>query len=240
MMAGADNRREAVTQEWPEFVFPVGWNLQSATFSWLEDTVHDRSAAAIYAGLTDGRPDVLLKSRVPTFTLPCREYAAGDWLGHGLEVAAKGEDFSVRITLVEKSDATRPFRLAASDAIDAIRALTDRRTSMKHLSLSLAMHGLRPETAHARFATALGLAAPEAGVANQRYSRKKRNRIEAERDGFLDVVFELATDAGEHNQAHRLELTSQAWRFSGSGASDCEDWSVLLGASLTTISSIMV
>lgn len=61
----------------------------------------------------------------------------------------------------------------------------------------------------------------------------------AERDGFLDVVFELATAAEDNDQAHRLELTSQARRVSGSGLSDHEDWSVLLGASLTTISSVV-
>lgn len=239
-MAGAEHRQDGLASEWSNIVFPVGWSLQAATFSWLEEAVLERSAETIYAGLTKHRPDVLLKSRVPTFSLRCREYAAGDWLGHGLEVSVTCEDSSVRITLVEKSGATQPFVLVAGDAVEKIRALTDRRTAMKHLSLSLAMQGLRPEMAHARFADALGLAAPEVGVANQRYLRKKRNLMEPERDGFLDVVFELATGAEEHGQAHRLELTSQAWRFSGSGTSDCEDWSVLLGASLATISSVLI
>jgi len=238
MMAGTDRRQDAVASEWSDLVVPAGWRLQAATFSWLEEAVHERSAEAIYAGLAERRPDVMLKSRVPTFTLPCREYAAGDWLGHGLEVAVLGEDFSVRITIVEKQGSTLPFVLAAGGANKAIRALTERRTSMKHLSLSLAMQDLRAELAHAKFASALGLAAPAAGVADQRYVRKMRNRIEPEGDGFLDVVFELATGAREQNQAHGLELTSQAWRYSGSGSSACEDWSVLLGASITTISSI--
>ena len=239
-MAGADHRQDALASEWSDIVFPVGWSLQAATFSWLEEAVLERSAEAIYAGLTEHRPDVLLRSRVPTFSLPCREYAAGDWLGHGLEVSVTCEDFSVRITLVEQAGATLPFVLVAGDAIEKIRALTDGRTSMKHLSLSLAIQGLSPEMAHARFASALGLAAPEVGIASQRYLRKKRNLMESERDGFLDVAFELATGAEEHSQAQRLELTSQAWRVSGSGSSDCEDWSVLLGASLTTISSVVI
>ena len=239
MIAGADNRQEASGAEWSGIVFPIGWSLQAATFSWLEEAAQQRSAEEIYAGLTERRPDVLLKSRVPTFTLPCREYAAGDWLGHGLEVAVTGEDFSVRITLVEKSGASTPLVLATRDVIEAIRALTEQRTSMKHLSLSLAMPGLRPEIAHARFASALGLAAPEVGIANQRYLRTKRNHIGSERDGFLDVVFELATSGG-HGETHSLELTSQARALSGSNSSDREDWSILLGASLATISSIMV
>lgn len=238
MITGADDRRDASGTEWPVIVFPVGWRLQAATFSWLEEAVQQRSAEDIYAGLTERRPDVLLKSRVPTFTLPCREYAAGDWLGHGLEVAVTGEDFSVRITLVEKSGASRPFVVATRDVIDAIRALTEHRTSMKHLSLSLAMQGLRPEVAHARFASALGLSHPEVGITNQRYLRKKRNRIGSERDGFLDVVFELATSA-DHDENHSLELTSQARALSGSNSSDREDWSILMGVSLATISSII-
>jgi hypothetical protein len=88
-------------------------------------------------------------------------------------------------------------------------------------------------------ASALGLAAPEVGIANQRYVRKKRNRIGPERDGFLDVVFELATSDG-HDETHSLELTSQARALSGSNSSDQKDWSILLGASLATTSSIMV
>lgn len=238
MIAGADDRRDVSGTEWPGIVFPVGWSLQAATFSWLEAAARQRSAEDIYAELAERRPDVLLKSRVPTFTLPCREYAAGDWLGHGLEVAVTGEDFSVRVTLAEKSGASRPLVVATRDVIDAIRALTEQRTCMKHLALSLAMQGLRPEVAHARFASALGLAGPEDGIANQRYLRKKRNLIGSERDGFLDVVFELAT-SDEHDGNHCLELTSQARVHSASNSSDQEDWSILLGASLATISSVM-
>jgi hypothetical protein len=151
-----------------------------------------------------------------------------------------GSDFSVRIALVEKADATRPFVLATGDAIEAMRSLTDRETSMKQLSLSVSMQGLPPEIAHARFAAALGLAAPEVGVADQRYRKKKRSLVGSVHDGFLDVVFELSTAAGDQDQTHCLELTSQAQITSLSASSSLEDWSIVLGASLTTISSIAV
>lgn len=213
---------------------PLAWSLQAATFSWLEEHGSSRSAETIFAVLADCAPVVSLKSRVPTFTLPCREYAAGDWRGHQLEVAVMGEDFSVRITLAEKSDATRPFVLAAGEALEAIRGLSDHNTRMKQLSLSVSMRGLQPEAVHSKFAAALGIAAPEAGVAFQRYSRTKRSLTD------LDVVFELATAAGDFDQMHRLELRSQAQKTSTSASSSREDWSILLGASLTTISSFGV
>jgi len=238
-MQRPDHRRQAPAPEGTGITFPLGWSLRAASFSWLEETGDPRSAEAIFVWRAERAPDVGLRSRVPTFTLPCREFASGDWRGHGLEVAVGG-DFSVRIALLEKSDATRPFVLATGDAIEAMRGLTDRGTRIKQLSLSVSMHDLPPETAHAKFAAALGLAEPEVGVADQRYRKKKRSLVGSEHDGFLDVVFELATAAQDQDQTHSLELTSQAQITSPSASSSFEDWSVVLGASLTTISSIAV
>jgi hypothetical protein len=240
MTVGPSRPQQALNSEWSNIAFPSGWRLQAATFSWLEEAGDPRSAEAIFSWLAERAPDVVLKSRVPTHTLPCREFAAGDWLGHGLEVAVMGGDFSVRVALVEKSDASRPFVLATEDALEAMHRLTDRNTSMRQLSLSVSMQGLRPEIAHAKFAAALGLAAPEAGVADQCYRKKMRSLAGSEHDGFLDVMFELATAAGDHDQTHRLDLTSQAQKTSLSASSSREDWSILLGASLTTISSFVV
>ena len=79
MIAGIEDRFEDST-DWSGIVFPIGLSLRAATFSWLEEAVQQRSAEDIYAGLAQRRPDVMLKSRVPTFTLPRREFAAGDWL----------------------------------------------------------------------------------------------------------------------------------------------------------------
>lgn len=239
MMADAYGRKERQDPAPSGLDIPIGWSLQGAAFSWLEEAMQPRSAEEIYARLTKRRPDILLKSRVPTHTMPCRECAAGDWLDHGLEVAVTGEDFSVQITLVEKLEARRPLVLASTRAIEEIRALTDQRTRMKQLSLSVAIVGLAPDIANVKFASALGLPAPEIGVVNQRYRKNMRKRMGSNHDGCLEVAFELATTY-DSNDMHSLQLTSEARTLPPLNSSHQEDWSILLGASLATISSIVV
>lgn len=239
MIADTRDRKAGLATDGLGVVVPIGWSLQAAAFSWLEEPVHQRSAGEIYARLAQRRPDVMLKSRVPTHTLPCCEYAAGDWLGHGLEVAVTGEDYSVRVTLVEKLGASWPLVLASSSAIEEIRALTDHRTSMKHLSLSVAMLGLDRDVANARFTKAIGLAIPDAAVVNQSYHKTIRKQIGSNHGSVMDVAFELAT-AGDHGEMHSLILTSQTRTLSLSNSGDQEDWAILLRASLETIASITV
>ncbi len=210
---------------------PLAWKLMSIDLGWLENHPPSLSAHMVFAQLATSRPKVSLRSRVPTQTLPCREFVAGDFHGHDLEVAFLGKDFSGRIFLTSTDEAEKPLATAAQDVFAVVGELAPPTTIMKRVGIATRLGGLSRTALQARFASILNMPAVDGEATMQRYSKQRKVQLNYHDGWDADLHFEvLGYPTAEGN--HVVDVSCDVVAVDAHGARIPPAWPALLEAAI--------
>ncbi len=186
----------------------AAWRLIGASLHWADPTPSPRSAEGLYRQICGRDPQVSLRGRLPTFSLPCRELARGVGAGLSLEVSVQGHDYASSVVLAE-GDEQGPLLDVLQRAIDATDGL-DGAGAWRTLTLDCRATGLPAADATGLFCAISGVSGTAAtAFAAQSYRRCSEVAGEAFRlAAEMEVSLVSRKSVAEHLLAVELALTA--------------------------------
>lgn len=191
----------------PQAVF-APWRLIGASLHWADPTPAPRSADGLYRQICGRDPQVSLRGRLPTFSLPCRELARGMGAGLSIEVSVQGHDYASSVVLAEGEE-PGPLLEALQRAIDATDGI-DGAGAWRTLTLDCRATGLPAADATGLFCAISGVSGSAAtAFAAQSYRRCTEFAGEAVRlAAEMEVSLIARRPAADHLLAVELALTA--------------------------------
>ena len=186
----------------------AAWRLIGATLHWADPTPAPRSAEGLYRQISGRAPQVSLRGRLPTFSLPCRALARGVGAGLSLEVSVQGHDYASSVVLAEGEEPGQLLE-ALQRAIDATDGI-DGAGAWRTLTLDCRATGLPAADATGLFCAISGLSGSAAtAFAAQSYRRCTEVAGEAVRlAAEMEVSLIARRPAADHLLAVELALTA--------------------------------